>query len=302
MNSELAEAHKALGLVYDLEGRYSEARDAYTKALEYNPNLVVAVENLGWNALVSGRADEAIHLFNKSIRLGRDEESLAETFGGLGIAYLLLDDLETARQYFEKALEIRRYELFSNAGLMWLEMAEQRYDEIRDRILRLMMLTPDHPSLLQWLGMVEVMEGNLSEARQHLAKAVELYEGRRSLLGGPRDCQVQLAYVLWQLGEIEAANVLLDEASNAIKRAIKDGNEEGEQFYWLAQAECIRGNRTEALRWLQKALDSDFVVIRVVEMDPLLADLRDDPQFKEMTADFKARIANMRERVEKNDR
>ncbi len=302
LNSELAEGHKALGLVYQLEGRNSSARDAYKKALEYNPNLVVAVGNLGWNAMLSGRADEAIRWFNKSIRLGRGEESQAESLGGLGIAYLLLDDPETARHYFEKALEIRRYELFSNAGLMWLEMAEQRYDEVRDRILRLMMLTPDHPSLIQWLGMVDYVEGNLSEARQHLAKAVELYEGRWSIFGGPHDCQVQLAYVLWQLGEIEAAKVLLDEASNAIKRRIKDGDERGEQFYWLAQAECIRGNRSEALRWLQKAFDSGFVIIRVVEGDPLLADLRDDPQFKEMTADLKTRIANMRERVEKNNR
>jgi serine/threonine protein kinase/tetratricopeptide (TPR) repeat protein len=302
LNSELAEAHKALGVMYEVEGRLSEAREAITKALEYNPNLVVAVGNLGWNSLSSGRADEAIHLFNKSIRLGYEGASLAEAFGGLGIAYLILDDLETARKYFEKALEISPYEIFSNTGQMWLEMTEQRYDEARDRILRLTMLTPDHPSLLQWLGMVEIKEGNLSEARQHLAKAVELYEDRWSILGGLHDCQVQLAYVLWQLGEIEAANVLLDEASNAIKRAIKDGDERGEQFNWLAQAECIRGNRSEALRWLQKAFDSGFIIIRMVEMDPLLTDLRDDPQFKETTADFKARIANMRERVEKDDR
>jgi hypothetical protein len=110
-----------------------------------------------------------------------------------------------------------------------------------------------------------------------------------------------LAYALWQLGEIEPANVLLKEASNAIKRAIKDGDERGDQFTWLAEAECIRGNRSEALRWQQKAFDSGFVIIRMVEMDPLLADLRDDPQFKKMTADFKVRIARMRERVEKDD-
>jgi tetratricopeptide (TPR) repeat protein len=220
------------------------------------------------------------------------------------MAYLLLDDLETAEQYFDKANEIKPYEGLEIVGRTLLYFAEQRYDHLRDGLSNLMAFKPDdpHPFLLNWLGMVEIMEGNLPEARQHLAKAVKFRKGRQSPYSGLQDSQVKLAYVLWQLGEIDAANDLLDEASNVLEDAIKNGKDVIFGFHVLAQAECIRGNRSEALRWLQKAFDSGFVVIRVVEIDPLLADLHDDPQFKEMTADFKARIASMRERVEKNDR
>jgi len=222
---------------------------------------------------------------------------------GFGFAYLLLDDLVTAPQYFDKADEIRTYNAESIAGRTWLYFAEHRYDELRDKVAHLSMFVPDHPFLLHWLGMVDIMEGNLSDAGLHLGKAVEMCEGKPSnFLFGRELSQVKLAYGLWQLGDIEAANALLDESSNALRNGIKNGNEGSYQFYLLAEIENIRDNRSKALQWLQKAFDSGFIVIRLVEMDPLLADLHDDPEFKEMTADFRARIAKMRERVENSDR
>ena len=146
-------------------------------------------------------------------------------------------------------------------------------------------------------------EGSLSDAKPNFDKAIRLYTGRRSPFGGgPEDSRIKLAYVLWQLGEVDAANVLLDEAETALKHAIKKGNESGYQYYLLAQAECTRGNRSEALQWLQEAFNSGLIIIRLVEMDPILGDLRNDQRFKKMTTDFKARVAKMREQMGNNDR
>ena len=258
---------------------------------------------MGFISIFTGRAAEAVFWLKKAIRLGEEGESQAAELGGLGVAYLLLDDTETAQQYFDKANEIKPYEEFEIVGRTLLYFVEQRFDHLRDGLSKLMVLTPDdpHPFLHHWLGMVDIMEGNLSEARQHLAKAVDMYESQYTRFSELPGSQVKLAYVLWQLGEIEAANVLIDEASNALKRAIKNGNEYGHQFYLLAQADCIRGNRSEALRWLQLAFKSGVTFIRLVEMNPLLEDLRETQQFMEIVADMKARRAEMRERVEKND-
>jgi serine/threonine protein kinase/Flp pilus assembly protein TadD len=301
LNPELAEAYKALGLVHQIRGRFSKGLDAIKKALEYNPNYEAAVGNRGWTAIYTGRPDEAIHWFKKADRLGGEGDLRVLHLSGLGFAYLLLDDPEKTRQYFEEAREIKPDETILIVGKVWLAMTEERYNEIRDGISKLMLLAPDHPFLLYWLGMVEIMEGNLSDARLYFDKAIESHVGIQSPFYGTHESHVKLAWVLGQLGESDAADVLLDEASNAVRDAVKNGDENSYQFYLLAEAECIRGNRSGALQWLQKAFDSGFIVLRLVETDPLLADLRDDRQFKEMTADFRARIAKKRERVEDNN-
>jgi tetratricopeptide (TPR) repeat protein len=264
----------------------------------------VAAENMGWIAIYTGRLVEAIHWFKKAIRLAGESDLRMSCLAGLGFAYLSLDDLETARQYFEEAWEIDRYNPISISGTTCLYMTEQRYDDLRDAISFYLKFAPDNPFLHHWLGIIDIMEGNLSDARLRLDKAAGLSTDRRSPFdaGGREDIQVKLAWVLWQQGEIDAANVLLDEASETLEDEIKNGNENSIQFLVLAEAECIRGNRSKAFRWLREAFDSGFVIIRLVETDPLLGDLRDDPEFKEMTADFRARIAKMRERVENSDR
>jgi serine/threonine protein kinase/Tfp pilus assembly protein PilF len=299
INAELAEAYKALGLVSQIRGRYGEALVAIEKALQYNPNYDVAIANRGWNLLFTGKADEAIYWLDKSLRFGTKGNMTAETFSGLGFAFLVLDDLGLARRYFEKANEINFYSGATIAGKTWLYTLEQRYDELRNDLLDLILDSGEHPLFLHWLGMIEITKGNLFEARPHLEKAIELAGFHNALVGGVQDSRVKLAYVLWQLSEIEAAKVLLDDASSALKASIKDGDENTYQFCLLAEAECIRGNRAEALRWLQEGFNIGFLFIRAIEMDPLLADLHDEPQFKQMVADFRTRIPKMRARVER---
>lgn len=303
LNDELAETQKALGLIYQIQGRYKEAREANKKALEYNPNYATAMANLGWIAVFTGQSDEAVHWFNNTIQLGVEGDLLVLQLNGLGMAYMIIDDTEMARHYFERALELRPFDGYSNVSRLWLNLLEERYDVVRNDITRMrMMASRDHPVFNFILGVIDIMENDLEDAGLHFEKAIESYEFQLSYYGGSViDGQTWLAYVRWQQGDTATALELLDEASKTLKSKIEEGHESSYNYYLLAQGACIRGDRAEALQWLKEAYDRGFVFIRMVERDQLLADLRDDPSFKNMTSNFRARIVRMRERIDKND-
>ena len=139
--------------------------------------------------------------------------------------------------------------------------------------------------------------GNLPDARQHFEKAVELDEMQPGSFFGSQQSPIFLAWVLLQQGEINTANEILDETSAAILRAIENGNELGFLLYFLAEVEAVRGNRSETLMRMQEAFDSGGVILSLAELDPVLADLRGDPQYQKMARDYRRRITEMHERV-----
>jgi hypothetical protein len=144
--------------------------------------------------------------------------------------------------------------------------------------------------------------GNLSDARLHFEKAVELGKEKPIPFFGSQQSAIYLAWILFGQGEINTANEMLDETSTAIHRDIENGNELVFQFYFLAEAESVRGNRSEAFRWMQRAFDSGGVILRLAELDPVLADLRGDPKYQKMMANYRTRVIKMRERVKSVDR
>jgi non-specific serine/threonine protein kinase len=301
LDPELADAYKAIGLVYQVRGQYDEALAATKKALEFNPNHEVAAANRGFIALFTGRPDEAISWFNRSNRLGAGGSSKVQNLCGLGFACLVLDDLEMARRYIVEAEKTGPGQPLVYVGKTWLYFAEQKYDELYDRLLEAMILTGENPFILYWMANVEIMAEDLPEARVFLEKAIENAEWRQSVFFGPREVQATLAWVLLQLGEVDASNAWLDKMLTTLTVEIENGRTDTYVYYRYAQINSIKGNRSEALRWLKKAFDSGFLVIRMVESDPIFDDLHDDSRYEKMTAEFIARMTKMREQVEDND-
>ena len=96
-----------LGQVYDQLGLVEAAIDNYKKAIEIAPDFAPAYDNLGTTYLKKGNIDEGIAMIKKAIDLSdRDDSHLGLYYNDLGAAYMINDDLQQARQCFQKALEI----------------------------------------------------------------------------------------------------------------------------------------------------------------------------------------------------
>jgi protein kinase/serine/threonine-protein kinase len=70
----------------------------------------------------------------------------------------------------------------------------------------------------------------------------------------------------------------------------------------MAAIYAVQGNKDEALRWLQKAVDAGIRYYRYISRYPLLENIRDDERFKRIINEIKAKVAEMRRRVERSEK
>lgn len=64
-----AEAYNNQGLVYNNEGEYDKAVDAFSKAIELDPELALAYGNRGWAYIKLGQHERGIADLDKAIEL-----------------------------------------------------------------------------------------------------------------------------------------------------------------------------------------------------------------------------------------
>jgi tetratricopeptide (TPR) repeat protein len=144
------------------------------------------------------------------------------------------------------------------------------------------------------IGSAEVQLGNYARAEECAARsvAIDSLEGDNTGLG----------YVYWKTGRYDDARKMFARSVRIHRMQLERGVEYGFVPYDLAAINAIQGNREEAYGWLQKAIDAGWREYRAAESDPTLENLRGDERFKKMMADVKAKVDEMRRRVEEMDR
>ena len=85
------------------------------------------------------------------------------------------------------------------------------------------------------------------------------------------------------------------------EKRMENGDESMGPRYDLAEVEAMLGNREEAYQWLQKAVEAGWVNYRFIELDLCFEDLRGDDRFKQMVANLRTRVDEMRRRAEEMD-
>jgi len=96
-------AHYVKGQVRRAQGRYEEAIIEYETALASNPNLVVALNGLGWCKLFAGAIDEVIPLMQQAIRRSPADPQIGVWHGAIGMVHLLQSRIDEAILWLEKA-------------------------------------------------------------------------------------------------------------------------------------------------------------------------------------------------------
>jgi adenylate cyclase len=96
-------AHYVKGQVLRAQGRYEDAIVEYETALASNPNLVVALNGLGWCKLFAGSIDEVIPLMQQAIRRSPRDPQVGVWHGAIGMVHMLQSRIDEAIVWFEKA-------------------------------------------------------------------------------------------------------------------------------------------------------------------------------------------------------
>ncbi len=221
-------------------GRAREAVPLYERALERNPRLPEAHNNLG-NALQElGDCRRAVGCYRQALTLDAGD---AEALGNLGNALRRLGQLEEALECTQRATALAPASsvAHNNQGLTLAALA--RPQEAIASFRRAVELNPRFAQALQNLGNMLCDAGDYRGAREAYARAIEL-EPQRA------DTHYHLGRALYELGE-------LAESIASYRRALALQPAQREAQLGLATALRLEGPASEAEAGCRAILDAE---------------------------------------------
>ena len=252
-----------LGNVYRALGRYEEAIQACQQAIALDPKDAYPWNGLGNVYRDLGRYEEAIQAYQQAIAL---DPRLAVPWSGLGIVYTALGRYEEAIQACRQAIALdpKNAAPWNNLGNVYRDLG--RYEEAIQAYQKAIALDPKFALPWNGLGNVYALRGEWEQALEAFRRAIELE---------PEDGthRSSIAGALRALGR-EA------EAQEEIARARPLMEKETE--YNRARFAAICGEKEEALRLLEIALQKRQVSRQWARRDPDLRSLHGDPRFEEL--------------------
>jgi tetratricopeptide (TPR) repeat protein len=172
-----------------------------------------------------------------------------------GIAYHQMQDLKTARKYYERAIRAKpEYaEAINNLGTIYY--ADKGYRRAINQYKKALRYSPDSASIYSNLGTAYFARKDYKDASIAYEKALQLdpevFETRNT------------------------RGVLLQE---------RNVEERAKFHYYLAKTYAKGGQNDRALQYIRKAIEEGFKDKKKFLQDPEFAKLKDLPEFKELMA------------------
>ena len=249
------DVHFFKGRVYSELGRFAEAEQAYKNALKATPSYKGVWNNLGNNAYRQQNFSLAIDFYKKELMLGKATIPLR----ALGRAFVELGQTDSARAYFEKAIEFDDKYAAAFFNLAQLEEDEGNLNKALKRSSRAYGIEPDNLEYRYVYSTLLVQLGRGSEAIYNLEEIVKKwpwhhgahYNLGRALVESGR--QVEGEESLDQAEKVRATQAKIDHLENTV-RALPD-----DPYSYAALAFALRkvGRYNDAMHSYKVALYLD---------------------------------------------
>jgi adenylate cyclase len=161
INDRLAEAHAALGLVYNMEDKNRAAEIEARRAIELNPNLAEAYSTLANIRGSLGDISESIRLREKAYELDPLE---FWNMTSLGDEYFWSGRDADALKIWSTSMKLAPY--LTCDSLMDYYISKGNYVKAEETIRTMKKLEPNNPETLFWVGYLAAIEGNIEKAQE----------------------------------------------------------------------------------------------------------------------------------------
>jgi serine/threonine protein kinase/Tfp pilus assembly protein PilF len=287
LDPNLAEGYKALGNIYYTKGWIRKAMDVQHKALDLNPNYAIVMGNLGNSYRQLGNLEEALKWTKKNAAL---DPTNAYTYYLVGGVYMDMADFAKAEHYLKKSLELQPDFTFASEILVDIYIDQGDCQKAIKTSRDILSIDPGAQSDLIYAGDAELFCGNYEKAKPYYQAAAATPIPR---------VLVSLGYVLWKEGQKQEAKKLFNQSLTAIQKRIEAKSEDQGPRYAVARIYSVQGDKAEAYKWLQEAIDAGWLSYNRAIRDPMLENLHGETQFQQMMAQIKTRVDEVRKRAEK---
>jgi tetratricopeptide (TPR) repeat protein len=166
----------------------------------------------------------------------------ASTFVEKGWGLISAGDYAGAEAALGKALELSPGEPQAESLLGWAMMLNEKYDEALHAFQKVLIREPANALARVNLGYVCLRKGLLSDAVEHLSRAIRLDKDRRATM-----------YANFYLGLVYLERNMLDDAQTFLRKAIGLGPNLVEAHYELGRAYWRAGRSDEAVATWREA-------------------------------------------------
>ena len=270
-----AQAHRGLGEVAEAQDRRQDAQAAYERAVSFDAGdweLSRLAGNIHFRA---GRYREALDWYKKAAVLATDVAIPHALVGG---TYHMLGDYPNAAEALQRAIAIQPTgSIYSNLGTTLF--FQGRYQDAVAAFEKAVGMLPNDPLLWGNLGdaYANVPAGR-EKGQQAYRRAVQLLDQQVAREPANVMALSRLALYLAKQGDAVRARTVLDGIPDLSTRDLNT-------LYRAAVTSEILGQREQALRWLELALQGGYPMHEAAG-DPSLAPLRADVRYHRLALRF----------------
>ena len=164
-----ASLHDDVALLYAESGDVESVARHFAESVRLRPESATAYYNVGSARMLQGRLSEARSAFERAILLDR---TYGNAYRGLGIVLYREGSFDEAARAYERALEVAPGDVAVHHNFGVLLHAQGRLAESIARYEAALRLDPAHPDAHQGLALVYRMQGRLAEAVRHYRQAL----------------------------------------------------------------------------------------------------------------------------------
>jgi eukaryotic-like serine/threonine-protein kinase len=305
LNAHLPAAYVTLGRIHDDSGKYDLASQEFQHALDMNPRDADALNGIGQSYEKANRIKEAEAAFQRAVALRNDSW---DGYNALGLFYDRQGKYAQAIEQFKRASELTpdNAQVYSNLAAVYIDMSDPKVIPLAEAALtKSIQLTPSYPAYAN-LGILYSQEKRYEESAAATEKALQLndknyrvwenlavaYErlNQRDKAANAREHELALveanakvepkdAELQSYLGLMYAKKGLKDDADRHLQTALALRSDDQVVLENVAEAYENLGHRTQALTYVQKALQRGYPM-EDLRTNPALASLLADPNFR----------------------
>ena len=282
------------------QGDYAAGKQLLTDLVELRPDSVTLLRLLSGNAINAGELVEGWRYANQSYVLEPDSPAVIEVMAAAWMSVgadaeaerLLLEGLQIAGDNF--GLQNSYFFLLVRQGR--LEKAENL---LLDQFGSDIEVLPEQLQQFYYFqkGMIRLVAGDLESAARLVEQAIAEEAGQAW-----SETQVMVMTISSALqsalGSHELAEQRLVGAERAVRRARINGVDDANINYTESSILALRGNAQAALEKLQIAYTRGFRQVWLMDLDPRLDALQQEPRYLELKVRMEQDIAEARALVE----
>jgi TolB-like protein/DNA-binding SARP family transcriptional activator/Flp pilus assembly protein TadD len=290
LDPDLPEAHKTLGFVHSVYGRWQAALDAAERALELRPAYADALNNAGWSRYYLGDLVRAERLIRRSFRLLPTVPQLRSNVGAIWVALGRLDEAEA---WLDGVLAI---DPGLTATRTWRTLVDLERADPEQAVERAeaYLVDEDAPAIARArAAYAALLARDIASAREHARLAVNASPGVD--LMSERRIETILGFALIAGGSVEEGRAVVLEGIGAVNRAVALGADGWDPPWELAAAHAALGDAPEATRHLERAVELGFPHAALLRLDPTFDVLRAEPGFDALVVRIERRRERQRE-------